>query len=86
MQGLDGLLMLHNPAIPDQEPQLERLYTTFAQPHSLTTAQCMTAAVEQGVAGKGLQGKLSRLQQCQLRLDASSWGKLHEVFTPAWRG
>lgn len=54
-QGLDGLLMVHDPAQPQHEAELERLYTSFAQPSRLTTSQCMTIAINLspgiGVAG-----------------------------------
>mmetsp|Transcript_27734 Transcript_27734/g.65896 ORF Transcript_27734/g.65896 Transcript_27734/m.65896 type:complete len:256 (+) Transcript_27734:382-1149(+) len=62
-KGLDGLLMVFDPAQPGHESELEKLYTSFAQPSRLTTSQCMTLGVTlrpgsggAGAAPAALQG------------------------------
>ena len=44
-QGLDGVILAYDPSQPQHEAELEKLYTTFAQPSRLTTSQCMTLAI-----------------------------------------
>jgi hypothetical protein len=41
LQDVDGVLLLADPAQPEQERQLEQLYLRFAQPNSLTMKQCL---------------------------------------------
>jgi hypothetical protein len=41
LKDVDGVLLLVDPAQPEQERQLEQLYLRFAQPNSLTMKQCM---------------------------------------------
>lgn len=46
-QGLDGLLLVVDPARADEcERELEACYLKFAQPHALTTRQCMVLALD----------------------------------------
>ncbi|GBF93222.1 hypothetical protein Rsub_05954 [Raphidocelis subcapitata] len=81
-QGLDGLLLVVDPARADEcERELEACYLRFAQPHALTTRQCMVlaldargaaAAVGGTAAWPGLKGKLGRLQSALVSVSANA--------------
>eukprot|EP00873_Tetraselmis_striata_P019554 jgi/Tetstr1/439818/TSEL_028229.t1 len=74
-KGLDGLLMVYDPAQPAHEQEMEKLYTSFAQPSRLTTSQCMTLGISltPGGGGAGLQGKLQKLQGGTLDLSQGNF-------------
>lgn len=45
LQNVDGVLLVIDPAHPEQERELEQLYLNFAQPNNLTMKQCMVMAL-----------------------------------------
>ncbi len=65
VQEVDGLLMVIDPARPEQERELETFYRNFAEPNNLYTRQCMVMAIQIQREGAGLggwQGKFGRRQ------------------------
>jgi hypothetical protein len=69
-QGLDGLLMVYDPSTPAHEQELEKLYTSFAQPSRLTTSQCMTLGINLSSSGIGsgeLPSTVARRHACKHR-------------------
>ncbi|GLC59566.1 Intraflagellar transport protein 22 [Pleodorina starrii] len=53
---LDGLLLVIDPARPEQERELETFYRNFAEPNNLYTRQCMVMAVQVQKEGGGIGG------------------------------
>lgn len=45
--------MVYDPAQPAHEQEMEKLYTSFAQPSRLTTSQCMTLGISLTPGGGG---------------------------------
>jgi hypothetical protein len=45
-QDIDGVLMVMDPSVTEQERELEALYMNFAQPAGLTIKQCLTLGLQ----------------------------------------
>mmetsp|Transcript_26048 Transcript_26048/g.56861 ORF Transcript_26048/g.56861 Transcript_26048/m.56861 type:complete len:197 (-) Transcript_26048:954-1544(-) len=76
---LDGIVMIIDPAKPEQERELEQFYMNFAQPHGLTKRQCLIMGIQivkegsYGLGGwQGLQGKLNQLNSTSITLNPAS--------------
>jgi hypothetical protein len=50
------LLLIVDPARPEQERELETFYRNFAEPNNLYTRQCMVMAIQVQKEGGGLGG------------------------------
>lgn len=67
-QDLDGVLMVMNASMPEQERELEALYMNFAQPASLTIKQCLTLGLQVSKDGSlglgGWGGEAAQTRTC----------------------
>ncbi|KAG1680784.1 hypothetical protein FOA52_008117 [Chlamydomonas sp. UWO 241] len=85
---VDGVLMVMDPSVTEQERELEALYMNFAQPAGLTIKQCLTLGLQVvkdgsfGLGGwGGLQGKLNKLPSAFCAINpAAPQGGITEAF------
>lgn len=76
---IDGVILVIDAQVPEQEKELEQFYMNFAQPYSLKISQCLVLGVQAvkegsyGIGGwTGLQGKLSKISSGFVSINPAS--------------
>jgi hypothetical protein len=81
VQGVDGVILVHNPSKQTHEQELEQVYKSFVQPLKLTKQQC--AIISMNLSGSvgissSLTGRLAALKQYRVDVNLANAHQAHE--------